>query len=458
MKHWSQNSFFYHIYPLGLCEAPFNNDFSSKPVMRLEKLYDWIYHLKDIGVNALYIGPLFESLSHGYDTKDFFLVDRRLGDNKSLSKLIYTFHENGIKVILDGVFHHVGREFFAFKDLIDKTKNSSYTNWFVNVDFNKTSPYNDPFSYEGWNGHYNLVKLNLKNNVVKNHLFNAIEMWINEFKIDGLRLDAADYIETDFLKELSLFCKKIDPQFWLMGEVIHGDYNRWANDQMLDSTTNYECYKGLYSSFNDKNFFEIAYSLNRQFGDNGIYKNLNLYNFADNHDVNRIASTLNNFSNIFPLYCILFTMPGIPSIYYGSEWGIFGKKNIGHDHDLRPGINLNMMSISPIHIDIYKAIKKLSNIRNSSEALKKGNYKQVYINHQQFIFFREYKSEKIIVAINSNEKKITVKCNIPDFYKNSYKNLKFYDILNENDNDIKFNDENLNISLYPNWARIIKIF
>ncbi|MCU7500706.1 MAG: alpha-amylase, partial [Ignavibacteria bacterium] len=318
--HWSFDSVFYHIYPLGFCGTPKNNDFFSQPVSRLDKIYGWIGHMKSLGVNALYLGPLFESTSHGYDTADYFHVDRRLGTDEQLKNLIAALHQNGIRVILDGVFNHVGRSFWAFRDLRMNMQSSPYSSWFHGLDFSQRSPLGDPFSYEGWNGHYNLVKLNLKNHDTREHLFDAVRMWIDYFEIDGLRLDAADCIDMKFLQDLALVTKHKKKDFWLMGEIIHGDYRRWVNSQTLDSVTNYECYKGLYSSLNDKNYFEIAYSLNRQFGTGGMYRNMPLYAFADNHDVNRIASIIKDPVHIYPLYCLLFTMPGVPSVYYGSEW------------------------------------------------------------------------------------------------------------------------------------------
>ena len=269
---------------------------------------------------------LFESTSHGYDTVDYFQVDRRLGDRDALRRLVADLHAAGIRVILDAVFNHVGRDFWAFADLRDKLSASDYGAWFEGLSFDGGSPYGDPFIYEGWNGHLNLVKLNLRLPAVKAHLFQAAEMWIREFDIDGLRLDAAECMDLEFLQGLRNFCRGIRPDFWLMGEVVLGDYRRWVNERTLDSVTNYECYKGLWSSLVDTNYFEIAYALNRQFGRDGIYRGLPLYNFVDNHDVDRVASRLNKAEHLYPLYCLLFTMPGIPSIYYGSEWGISGRE------------------------------------------------------------------------------------------------------------------------------------
>ena len=312
--------------------------------------------MKRLGVNALYVGPVFESTAHGYNTADFFTVDRRLGRNDTLKELIATLHQHNIRVILDGVFHHVGRDFWAFQDLKRNMQSSKFADWFAGLCFDQPSPYGDSFTYDGWKGHYDLVKLKLKHPAVRQHLFKAVEMWMREWNIDGLRLDAADCIDKDFLIALSEYCKTITPNFWLMGEVVAGDYREWVNATMLDSVTNYVCYKGLYSSHVDRNYFEIAYSLNRQFGCDGTCKDCLLYNFVDNHDVDRVASRLDNPAHLYPLYCLLFTMPGIPSIYYGSEWGIEGRKDSGSDAPLRPAIDLTSISQRVPHPDLVDII------------------------------------------------------------------------------------------------------
>ncbi len=399
MNNWIKESIFYHIYPLGLCDAPMSNDFISPAIHRLNIIYDWIPHLIELGVNALYLGPVFESESHGYDIIDYYHVDRRLGNNDTLKCLIDKLHRNGIKVILDAVFNHTSRHFFAFKGLLAKGQNSEYKDWYYGVDFSGRSPYGDSFQYHSWSGHYNLAKLNLDNPQVRHHLLEAVRRWVTEFNIDGLRLDAADVMSHSFMGELDQFCKSINPDFWVMGEVVHGDYSIWAN--IIDSTTNYEVYKGLYSSHNDNNYFEIAYSFNRQFGDYGIYKDLSLYNFADNHDVNRLASTIHDNNHIFSVYAMLFTMTGVPSIYYGSEWGIEGIKSTGSDAPLRPAIDINNLKVN-IH-GLREWITKLISIRKGSDALKYGSYSQLFINHKQFAFERINGKDNIIAIFNSQD-------------------------------------------------------
>ena len=399
MSQWINDSVFYHIYPLGFCGCPEYND--GKTEYRLNKVIDWIPHLKDMGINAVYFGPVFESKKHGYDTSDYYKIDCRLGDNASFKKICDELHANGIRVILDGVFNHVGRDFWAFRDVQQYGQNSQYCGWFQNLNFGGNSPYNDPFWYEGWSGHYDLVKLNLYNQAVVDHLIGAVDMWINEFKIDGLRLDAADCIEPNFFKTLRQFCKGKNPDFWLMGEIIHGDYNRWANPEMMDSVTNYECYKGIYSSHNDKNYFEIAHSLQRQFSNGGIYQNLCLYNFLDNHDVNRIGSTLRNPNHLKNVHTVLFTMPGVPSIYYGSEWAIEGTRTRESDSMLRPCLELDSPLIRTEALIPH--IGKLSALRKKFHALCNGKYENVVIRNEQLIYKRFTDNQTIVIALNVND-------------------------------------------------------
>lgn len=395
--NWYDNAIIYHIYPLGFCGAPKFND-GGEVVYRLDKVLDWIDHFKELNVDAVYFGPVFESVEHGYDTTDYKTIDRRLGDNNSFRNICNKLHENGIRVILDGVFNHVGRKFPQFVDIQEKGQGSGYCDWFHNLNFGGQSPCGDNFWYEGWNGHYNLVKLNLRNVGVCDHLIDAVNYWIEEFGIDGIRFDAADCVDFDFFKRIRSFCKGKKPDFWLMGEIIHGDYKRWANPEMLDSVTNYECYKGLYSSHNDKNYFEIDYSINRQFGNGGIYKGINLYTFVDNHDVNRLASTLKNPAHLPLVYTMMYAMPGIPSIYYGSEYGVQGRKENNSDDNLRPCLHLADMERE--NTALYKHIVKLGRIYRAYPALRTGEYHTMIIRNEQVLFSKELGGQTIYVALN----------------------------------------------------------
>lgn len=390
---WAYESVFYQIYPMGFCGAPKQNDGICSS--RINKVNDWIGHIKKLGADAIYFSPIFDSDSHGYDTRDFYKIDCRLGTNEDFSAVCKNLHRNNIKVVLDGVFNHVGRGFWAFQDVIKNKENSPYKDWFC-ISFGGNSNYNDGFWYEGWEGHFELVKLNLRNDAVINHIFDAIKKWVDEFNIDGLRLDVAYSLDHDFLRRLRSFCDSLKPDFLLVGEMLHGDYNLLVNESMLHSVTNYECYKGIFSSFNSLNMFEIIHSLLRQFGPETwtLYKGKHLMNFVDNHDVSRIASILTNKEHLKLAYGLLLAMPGIPCLYYGSEWGVEGIKQHGTDDNLRPSFD------APIDNELSEFIAKLASAHKQSKPICYGSFKSIMLNNKQAIFEREHDGERVLIAIN----------------------------------------------------------
>ncbi len=450
MNTWAQDAVFYHIYPLGLCAAPEHNDFSRAPDERLNKLYGWMDHIAGLGANAVYLGPLFESSTHGYNTADYYQVDRRLGTNQTLKAVVQAFHQHGIRVVLDGVFNHVGRDFWAFRDVQIWKENSAYVGWFSNLRFDGQSSYGDPFTYEGWNGHYSLVKLNLEHPHVRAHLLDAARMWTREFDIDGLRLDAADAVSLDFQRTLGQACRELKPDFWMMGEIVLGDYRRWLHEGELDSTTNYEGYKSAYSSFNDGNMFEIAYALNREFGESGIYRGVGLYNFADNHDVNRIASTLKSPAHLYPLYVLLFSMPGVPSIYYGSEFGLTGMKTPHSDAPLRPSLELKGLLHSAPQPDLVETIQRLARLRREHSALRSGDYRQVHVSARQLAFLRQNQEEQLLVVINAEEQTATLSLNVPTSREGSA-----WDILNHQ--AVEMRNGRLELQVPACWGQVIAL-
>ncbi len=397
---WAYESVFYQIYPLGFCGAPFENDGNLEH--RILKVMDWIPHMKKLGVNAIYFSPVFESDTHGYNTRDYSKIDVRLGTNEDFKEVCDALHKEGIKVVLDGVFNHVGRGFWAFQDVQKNRQNSPYINWFNRIDFGGNSNYNDGFWYEGWEGNYDLVKLNLWNPDVVNHILENVKKWIDEFDIDGLRLDVAYCLQEDFLKRLRWETSQWKEDFYLLGEMLHGDYNRLMNDSMLHSATNYECYKGLHSSFNSMNMFEINHSLLRQFGPENwtLYKGKHLLSFVDNHDVTRVASILGNEKHLPLIYALMFGMPGIPCVYYGSEWGAKANKSEG-DPALRPSFE------APVWNELTTKLAKLCEIKKASHALNYGSFRSVLLTNKQCIFERKSDQERVLVAINADENDFT---------------------------------------------------
>ena len=396
---WAYESVFYQIYPLGFCGAPFENDGVEKS--RILKVKEWIPHIRGIGADAIYFSPVFESDTHGYNTRDFRKIDCRLGSNEDFAEVCRSLHEAGIRVVLDGVFNHVGRGFWAFQDVLKNRENSPYLNWF-HINLGGNSNYNDGLWYEGWEGNYDLVKLNLKNEEVVNHILESVRFWVEAFDIDGLRLDVAYCLDHDFVRRLRSFCDGLKEDFFLVGEILHGDYKTLVNDQMLHSCTNYECYKGLYSSFNSMNLFEINHSLLRQFGPEGwtLYKGLHLMTFVDNHDVSRVASILTNEKHLPLIYALAFGMPGIPCIYYGSEWGAKGNKSDG-DPALRPSFE------EPVENELTEFVGKLSAAKKGSKALNYGGFRSVVLTNKQCIFERAVEGERVLVAINADSEPYT---------------------------------------------------
>ncbi len=396
---WYHDAVVYQIYPLGLCGAPRNND--AVPAHRLTRLLDWVAHIKSLGADTVLLNPLFESDRHGYDTRDYFTVDCRLGDEADLKAVCRAFHEAGLRVLFDGVFNHVGRGFWAFRDVQEKRGESPYRDWF-HIDWNGNTAYNDGFWYEAWEGHYELVKLNLQNRAVVGHQFAAIKSWVERFDIDGLRLDVAYCLPADYLRELRCFTDTLKPDFFLVGECLHGDYNRWMGEDMCHGVTNYECYKGLWSAFNSLNLFEIGHSLQRQFGEEPwcLYRGRPLLNFLDNHDVDRIASKLSDRNCLVPAWGLLFGMPGVPAVYYGSEWGLAGRKDSGDDA-LRPALE------SPRWNDLTGRIAAMARARRESAALRRGSYRTVLLTNRQYIFERRCGEERVLVAVNADAQPFT---------------------------------------------------
>lgn len=441
MNTWHEKAVFYHMYPLGMTGAPLDNP--PGPVTdRFDELDRWIPHMKEIGCTAVYIGPLFESSTHGYDTRDYRMVDRRLGDNDSFSHFVKLCHESGIRVVVDGVFNHTGREFFAFRDIQEHREASRYCGWYKGVNFGWQSPMGDPFGYEAWRGLYILPALNLQNPEVRQYLFDVIRFWTETFDIDGIRLDCANVLDFQFMKELRQLTRQLKPDFWLMGEVIHGDYPRWVNDDMLHSVTNYELHKSLYSGLNDHNFFEIAHNVRRL---ESVGRSL--YTFLDNHDENRIASKLKKKAHLPLAWLLLFTLPGIPSVYYGGEWGVEGLRTPYSDFELRPCIPI--AEGENMHCELTDYITKLAHIHTAEPEYAAGRYQELLLTNRQYAFARHASGSAAITAANADDAPASLNIPVP-VHGSQAVNLMDGSI-------IPITNERLSLTLPGNTGIILKI-
>lgn len=398
---WYNDAVFYHIYPIGAFDAPKRNEGEATKGSRILQLLDWIPHLVKLGIGAMYIGPIFESVSHGYDTTDYFTPDSRLGTKEDFTQVFDELHKNGIRIVLDGVFGHVGRRCPLYQDVLANGESSPYRHWFRNLQFGYGNPLGDPVTYENWGGDWNLVRLNLGHPDVRNYILSAVGSWIDDYDIDGLRLDTADVLDPALFRDLNRYCKGRKEDFWLMGEFMNCANCQAMQPDQLDSITNYECWKGMYSSCNSHNLFEISYGINRQTNPQwGMYKGKYLYNFLDNHDQTRIASMLTDKRHLPVLYTMLLTMPGIPSIYYGSEWGMEGKKGSGGeaDYPLRKPMTKEAMEAGDQAL--MEHISKLAAFRKTSRALRYGSYTNVKEGNEQLVYARECDGETVLVAFN----------------------------------------------------------
>lgn len=397
MATWFDTASFYHIYPLGLCGCPHENDGTLADGRPFETLTAWADHAASLGFTAIYIGPLFQSRTHGYDTTDFKLIDNRLGTNEQFKAWVSHCHRLGLSVVVDGVFNHTGRDFLAFQDLREHRWGSWAKDWYAGVNFDGNTGFDDGFWYESWRGIDILPRLNLSNPDVRRYLLDVVAFWMDDFGIDGIRLDSADVLSFDFMRELRAMTRAKREDFWLMGEVIHGDYGRWVNDGMLDSVTNYELHKAIYSAHNSHNYFEMGHNVQRLFGPYGLCKNAHLYNFCDNQDVNRIASMLDNEKNLVPAYVFLFSILGVPSVYYGSEFGIKGRKlgnDARSDDPLRPALVLadymegNAPESACPHPEITRLIALLNEVKAAHPALSFGRYEELQLQNKTYAYAR----------------------------------------------------------------------
>lgn len=473
MAHWSKGAFFYHIYPLGYCGAPAWNDRASPPHPRLDEITSRLDSIAALGCNAVYLGPIFESASHGYDTLDWRHVDRRLGTDGDLGRLAGELHARGMRLVLDGVFGHASSSHPWFEDLRARGASSPFAGHFRGVDLTRPGPGGNAFNYECWEGHATLPRLDLGDPAVREELIGAVLSWIGRWDIDGLRLDAADTVDLGFQRELAARCRERKPDFWLMGEVIHGDYRTWtglAGGAPLDSVTNYECWKGLWSSLADANYHEIDYALRRQSspegvdGGGGIYRHLDLYTFADNHDVDRVASKLPDPALLYPLYGLLLTMPGLPSVYYGSEFGLSAARSPWSDEALRPSIEAVEAALgsgqsapeaggSPAGEGLRRAIARLARLRARLPALREGGYESLHVAPRQLVFVRKSETGYAIVALNASDEAVGLDLALP------FPDRSFRDELEAESRPggevFEAREGRLKLRLHPNWLRVL---
>ena len=324
---WPDHAIWWHVYPLGFVGAePLALPPQTPPVPRLSQLHGWLDYLVELGCNGLALGPVFASETHGYDTVDHLRIDPRLGTEADLTDLVEQASSRGVRVLLDGVFNHVGRSFPAFADVAAHGTRSRYADWF------RADP--DTGEHHTFEGHHHLVTLNHDEPEVADYVTRVLEHWL-ERGVAGWRLDAAYAVPLPFWRTVTDRARNRFPGAWFFGEVIHGDYPAFVTEGGLDSVTQYELWKAIWSSLNDRNFYELAWALDRH---NALLETFTPQTFLGNHDVTRIASRLHDQRRLPHALAIVLTLGGNPSVYAGDEQAFRGVKEhrVGGDDAIRP--------------------------------------------------------------------------------------------------------------------------
>ncbi len=392
MDGWTEHVIWWHVFPLGFTGA---ERAAGDAQPRLRRLEPWLDYLLELGCNGLALGPVFTSSTHGYDTIDHFHVDPRLGTDDDLRWLFDTCRSRGVHVMLDGVFHHVGRDFPAFRDVLEHGQASRWAQWF-HLDPAAGGP--DGFGYRDFEGHRELVALNHAEPEVLDHIASVMNHWLDA-GARGWRLDAAYAIPLPALRSIADAVRARHPDAWLVGEVIHGDYASFVRDGGLDSVTQYELWKAVWSSFNDGNLFELAWALERHDGFVGEFVPMT---FVGNHDVTRIASRLDDPGLLGHALAVLFGVAGVPSVYYGDEQAFRGVKEerVGGDDAVRPAFPGTPAELAPDGWPVFRTHQELIGVRRRHAWLTGARTRVDHVANEQLAFTSRAGDGVVTVLLN----------------------------------------------------------
>lgn len=410
---WYDNAVFYHIHPLNLCGCG-HEDIQTTGTHFLE-LAQWAEHAKKLGCNAIYIGPLFESEAHGHGITNYHKVDHRIGTNEEFKQWIAGCHSLGLRVVIDGIFTHVGRGFFAFEHLRKNGKKSPYKDWFSNVSFTHDNEYGDGFSYEKWGGYSRLVKFNLQNPWACDYHYDTVRLWISEFDIDGIRLDAVDEWDYDFIKDLRKVTDSMKPDFWLMGELIQEDYTRWVNNKMMHTAANNDLNRQFYYTHNGGSYDDLAKEIRRF---NKLSHDAKLYTFLDNYDEAHVYEKLNHAEHHYLMTMLLYTLHGYPAVCCGSEFSAGWANNRakmagGPAEGSRPLLKLADYKEFYTSDEITYLHCLLGRANQQFLELSEGSYLELLVTKGQLAFARMLGKSAIITAVNKESCMVRVEIPLP---------------------------------------------
>jgi glycosidase len=393
VAHWAETAIFWHVYPLGFVGAPPSAADADAAAPRLRRLNNWLDYLIELGMNGLLLGPVFASETHGYDTVDHYVIDPRLGAEADLIDLFEQAAGKGIRVVLDGVFNHVGRSFAALTDVAERGDSSPFASWF------RRRP---DGTFNTFEGHERLVTLNHEEPQVVDYVTDVMTYWLDR-GASGWRLDAAYAVPTDFWRQVTERVRTKHPDVWLLGEVIHGDYASFVTKTGVDSVTQYELWKATWSSLNDGNFYELAWALERH---EELLETFVPQTFLGNHDVTRIASQLVDPRHQAHALVLLLIAAGIPSIYAGDEQGMVGLKEQreGGDDAIRPAFpDHPELRLPAGEEDTLRLHRELVGLRRRHPWLVRARIVVEHLTNEQLLLRATDGSSSLMVALNLGE-------------------------------------------------------
>ena len=369
---WVDHLIGWHVYPLGFVGAPARLE-SQEVSHRLAHLGAWLDHAVALGCSGLALGPVFSSASHGYDTLDYFTIDPRLGDDDDFDHLLQAAYARGLSVLLDGVFNHVSRRNRIVQDAQSAGPDSDagrMVRWCAG-------------RLDVFEGHSDLVALNHDNPAVREHVTRIMNYWCGR-GVDGWRLDAAYSVNPEFWAAVLPSVREKYPDVWIFGEVIHGDYASIVRASGMDSVTQYELWKGIWSSIESRNFFELDHALGRH---NEFSDAFTPMTFVGNHDVTRIASRVGQDGAVLAT-AILATIGGIPLIYYGDELAYRGVKEerFGGDDDIRPVFPASPADLSNLGADTLRAHQNLLGLRRRHPWLVDARTESLDLTNERYVY------------------------------------------------------------------------
>ncbi len=387
MPDWVKHAIWWQVFPLGFASAETASEPAgdgAQPVAhRLGQLGPWLDYAVNLGASGLALGPIFASQTHGYDTTDHYVIDPRLGDERDFAELASAAHARGLRVLLDGVFNHVGRGFPAFRRVLEQGPDAPEASWFRLTWPPGWTPGTEP-EYGTFEGHQALVALNHDEPAVAGYVAGVMNHWLDA-GADGWRLDAAYAVPPSFWARVVPQVRARHPRAYLVGEVIHGDYPEFVAESGLDSVTQYELWKAIWSALNDRNLFELGHALGRH---NEFLTTFAPLTFVGNHDVTRLASRLDDDRHLAHALAVLFTVGGTPAIYYGDEQAFRGIKEerAGGDDEIRPAFPGAPDGLAPTGWPVYRLHQDLIGLRRRHPWLHRAQTTMLDLAGERMIY------------------------------------------------------------------------